>query len=105
MSEKQPKKKIKFDNVKEEARALMWEYRGVLGVGVFLTIINSLSGMVLPYMPKLLGDQVLTPHRPDKLPMVAMVAIIATLVSAGTSFLLSRVVSVAGQRAIKTMRE
>ena len=105
MSEKQPKKKIKFDNVKEEARALMWEYRGVLGVGVFLTIINSLSGMVLPYMPKLLGDQVLTPHRPDKLPLVAMVAIIATLVSAGTSFLLSRVVSVAGQRAIKTMRE
>ena len=99
------KKKINYDNVRQEARALIWEHRGVLAIGIVLTLINSLASLVLPLMPKLLGDWVLKPHRPDRLMEVAIIAIVATLISAATSFSLSNIVSVAGQRAIKKMRE
>src|SRR5436190_21775737 len=105
MAEAKPKRKINFSNVREEARALIWEHRRVLAIGLVLMLINRLSGLVTPYMPKLLGDYVITPHRPDRLVQLALIAAVATILQVASSFALAKIVSIAGQRAIATMRE
>jgi ABC-type multidrug transport system fused ATPase/permease subunit len=99
------RKQINFANVREEARALIWAHRGSLAIGLVLMVINRLSGLVVPIMPKLLGDRVITPHRPDLLMPLALLAAGAMVVQAATAFALSQVVSVAAQRAIANMRE
>ena len=68
-------------------------------------IINRITGLVLPLMPKILGDYVITPRRPDLLLPLAGLVAATTVVQALTSFGLSQVVSVAAQRAIATMRQ
>ncbi|HEX6559980.1 MAG TPA: ABC transporter ATP-binding protein, partial [Longimicrobiales bacterium] len=98
-------KQINLKNVREEARALVWENRGTLAVGLLLMAVNRVAGLVMPYMPKLLGDYVITPRRPDRLGDMALIAAVATVLQVTSSFALSKVVSVAGQRAIARMRE
>ena len=104
MAEAQQKRRINFANVRAEARALVWEHRRSLAIGLGLMFVNRISGLVLPYMPKILGDYIITPQRPDRLLTLALVAGAAVLVQVTTSFALSQIVSVAGQRAIARMR-
>lgn len=105
MAEATPKKKrINYDNVRVEARSLLWEHRRSLAIGLGLMVVNRISGFVLPYMPKILGDYIIQPNRPDRLKLIALLAGAATLVQVTSSFALSQVVSVAGQRAIAKMR-
>ncbi len=104
MAETQQRRRINFANVRAEARALVWEHRRSLAIGLGLMFVNRISGLVLPYMPKILGDYIITPQRPDRLPTLALVAGAAVLVQVTTSFALSQIVSVAGQRAIARMR-
>ncbi|MGQ0815300.1 MAG: ABC transporter ATP-binding protein [Gemmatimonadota bacterium] len=105
MAEDKPRRKINFGNVREEAGGLIWEHRRPLAIGLVLMLFNRISGLVLPYMPKLLGDYVLTPQRPDRLTPLALLAVGAIVVQVTSSFALSQVVSVAAQRAIAHMRE
>lgn len=99
-----PKKPLSWSRVWRESRALMWEYRVTLAVGLSLTVINRITGFVLPASSKLLIDKVLGQHRADLLVPIALATGAATLVQAGTSFAISQVVSLAGQRAITVMR-
>jgi ABC-type multidrug transport system fused ATPase/permease subunit len=105
MADAKPRRKINFDNVREEASALIWAHRKSLAIGLVLMLINRIAGLVLPYTPKILGDYILTPNRPDRLPELALLAATATIIQVASSFGLSQVVSVAAQRAIATMRE
>ncbi|MGQ0562927.1 MAG: ABC transporter ATP-binding protein [Gemmatimonadota bacterium] len=105
MTEEKPRRKINFENVREEAGQLVWAHRRSLAIGLVLMIINRLAGLVLPYTPKILGDYILTPGRADLLDDLALLALTATVVQVASSFGLSQVVSVAAQRAIATMRE
>jgi subfamily B ATP-binding cassette protein MsbA len=82
----------------------MWEYRWTLAVGLLLTLVNRLAGFVLPGSSKILIDEVVGNGRADLLTPIAIAAGAATLVQAGTSFAISQVVSLAGQRAITRMR-
>jgi ABC-type multidrug transport system fused ATPase/permease subunit len=104
MPPRPPKKPLSWPVVWRETRALMWEYRYTLGIGLALTLINRLAGFVLPASSKYLIDDVIGRSRTDLLMPIALAAGAATIVQAGTTFAISQVVSLAGQRAITIMR-
>jgi subfamily B ATP-binding cassette protein MsbA len=89
----------------EEARALIWQHRKRLAVGLTLMVINRLAGLVLPTTSKFLLDNVMLRGEWELLPRLAMAAGAATLVELVTSFSLSQVLGVAAQRAITDMRK
>ncbi|HEY2825189.1 MAG TPA: ABC transporter ATP-binding protein, partial [Gemmatimonadales bacterium] len=91
-------------NAWQEARVLIWAHRRRLTIGLILMLINRASGMVLPFAPKILLDNVLTRHQVDLLPKLAWGVMIATLVSVLSSFANSQVLGVAAQGAITEMR-
>jgi subfamily B ATP-binding cassette protein MsbA len=99
-----PKKPLAWSVVWREARELMWQYRGTLTLGLSLTLINRLAGFVLPATSKFLIDDVIGAGNADMLVPLAVAAGLATIVQASTSFAISQVVSLAGQRAITVMR-
>jgi len=99
-----PKKKPALSTVKREARELLWRYRGTLAIGFTLMFVNRAAGFVLPASSKFLIDDVLGEGNADLLLPLALAVGVATLVQAVSSFGLSQVVSVAGQRAIADMR-
>jgi ABC-type multidrug transport system fused ATPase/permease subunit len=89
----------------KEARELIADHRGSLGIGLALMVVNRLSGIVLPWTSKYLIDDIVGKHEAKMLMPLAAIAAGATLVQAITSFALSQVVSVAAQRAITEMRK
>ncbi len=98
------KKKVNYTNAWAEARELMWKHRATLSVGLGLMLINRLAGFVLPASSKWLIDKVVGEKRGELLVPIAIGAGLATLVQAASSFGLSQVISVAGQRAITDLR-
>jgi ABC-type multidrug transport system fused ATPase/permease subunit len=99
------KKKVRFSDVWEEARVLVWAHRWRLALGLGLMLVNRVVGLVLPATSKYLVDDVVGKHRADLLPLLAFAAAGATAVQAATSFALSQILSVAAQRAITDMRK
>jgi len=83
----------------------MWAHRGQMAIGFGLMLINRLTGMVLPASSKFLIDDVVGAGKTDLLMPLAGAVAAATIVQATTSFALARVMSVAAQRAITTMRK
>jgi subfamily B ATP-binding cassette protein MsbA len=100
-----PKKKGISAGAWEEARALIWSHRRRMALGLFLMLINRLSGLVLPTTTKYLMDDVISKGNWDLLPTLAFAAGAATLVDAATAFANSQVLGVAAQRAITEMRK
>ena len=100
------KKRPKFNwsSAMTEARCLIWARRPRLALGLALLIPSRLSGMVLPATTKFLIDEVIGNGRRELLVWLALAAGIATLVQASTSFALSILLGVAGQRAINDLR-
>ncbi len=103
MTEK--KKRLNRSAVWQEARDLMWAHRVQLALGLALMLVNRLTGMVLPASSKFLIDNVVGEGQTDLLLPLAGAVLAATVVQAVTSFSLARVMSVAAQRAITTMRK
>ncbi len=103
-NEKKERGKRKLLTVSEEAKRLLWDHRRVLWIGLSIMVVNRLAGFVLPASSKYLIDTVVGEGRGDLLIPLALAAGAATLVQAGSSFALSQIVSVAGQRAIADMR-
>jgi ABC-type multidrug transport system fused ATPase/permease subunit len=100
-------KKPKYDSKRAwaEARALIWEHRRSVGIGMLLMLISRPAGLVLPAATKWLIDEVLVKQRSELLVPIALASGAATIIQAITSFALSQVVSVAAQQAIATLRE
>ncbi|MGH7667888.1 MAG: ABC transporter ATP-binding protein, partial [Gemmatimonadaceae bacterium] len=88
-----------------EARELIAEHRRSLTIGLSLMVVSRLAGFVLPVSSKFFIDTVIGKHRAHLLVPLALGVAGATLLQAITSFLLSQVVSIAGQRAITNMRK
>jgi subfamily B ATP-binding cassette protein MsbA len=99
------KPKPNYSNAWREARELIWHYRGRLGVGLGLMLVNRFAGLVLPGSSKYIIDHVIQDRRTDLLGVIAAAVGAATLVQAVTSFGLSQVLGVAAQRAITEMRK
>ncbi|HSL68948.1 MAG TPA: ABC transporter ATP-binding protein [Longimicrobiales bacterium] len=103
--EKKNKKKLNLDNVRAEARTLVWEHRRSLAIGMALMVVSRLAGLVLPASTKYVVDDVLDGGRTELILPIALIAGAATLVQALLGYALSQVVSVAAQGAIATMRK
>lgn len=87
-----------------EARELVWASRGRLSVGLGVMLVSRLAGLVLPASSKVLIDEVVGKGRSELLLPLALGAGAATLVQAGTSFGLSRLLGITAQRTITEMR-
>ena len=88
----------------QEARALVYQHRGRLAVGLGLLLVNRLAGLVLPSSSKWVIDRVINQHHAELLVPLAVAAGAATLIQAITGFGLSQILGVAAQRAITDMR-
>ncbi len=97
-------KKAKLSNAWIEARDIIWKRRGRLAAGFLLIGVNRLCGLVVPYSPKILIDDILGQGREDLLIWLAAAVGGATLVQAATSYTLSQLLGVAAQHAITEMR-
>ena len=100
-------KKPKYDSKRAwaEARALIWEHRRSVSIGLVLMLIGRAAGFVLPASTKWLIDDVVGKHHVELLKPLALAAGAAVVINAIASFALSQVVSVAAQQAISTLRE
>ncbi len=98
-------KRISASEAWREARQLMWAHRRHLALGLVLMLISRISGLVLPYTPKFLIDDVIGKHQTQMLVPLALAVAGATLIQGLTSFALSQVVGIAAQRAITDMRK
>src|SRR5438128_157222 len=98
------KKKVFSPGAWQEARVLVYAHRRRLALGLVLLLVNRLAGLVLPSSSKWVIDRVINQHHPELLLPLALVAGAATLVQAVTGFALSRIPSVAAQRADTDMR-
>ncbi len=97
------KRRVTFSSVRREARELIWAYRHRLALGMGLMVISRLAGLVMPFTSKYLIDSVGN-GQGNLLGPIAAAIMAATLVQAGTSFALARVLGVAAQRAVTDMR-
>lgn len=101
------KGKPKYDTKRAwaEARALIWEHRTSVTVGLVLMLISRAAGFVLPYSTKKVLDEVLPNRDIRMLGYIALAGLAATIVQSITGYALSQVVSVAAQQAIARLRE
>jgi len=99
------KSRIQFSTAWREARQLAWEHRRHLAIGFVLMVVGRVAGLVLPLSPQFLIDDVIGKGRTELLLPLAAVVAGATVVQGLTTFALSQVVSIAGQRAIAEIRK
>lgn len=91
-------------NAWRELRSLLRRHRGYIVVGVALTLVSRLAGLVLPASSKYFIDHVLVDRRGDQLGPLALIVVAATLLQASTGYALTRILGVAAQRAVTDMR-
>jgi len=85
-------------------RELVRPRRSLFALGLLLTLINSVCGIVLPGSTKFLIDSVIGKHEVKLLmPLVAAV-LLATLIQGATSYSLTQLLSKEAQRLIAEMR-
>jgi subfamily B ATP-binding cassette protein MsbA len=101
-----PKRKPNLKKLWPQIRTLIAPRKGLIIGGLILMAINRVAGLVMPFVSKTLLDKVLVPGRahPELLPRIIGLVLLATLVQAITSYGLTQLLSIAGQRLIAEMR-
>jgi ABC-type multidrug transport system fused ATPase/permease subunit len=101
-----PKRKPSLKKLWPQIRGLVAPRKGLIVGGLLLMAVNRLAGLVLPLVSKPLLDKVLSPLHPQPglLPGIIGAVLAATIVQAITSYSLTQLLSVAGQRLIADMR-
>jgi ABC-type multidrug transport system fused ATPase/permease subunit len=84
--------------------ALVRPRRASLGLGFILIVINRVSGFVLPSSTRYLIDDVINKHQSSLLLPLTLAVVGATAIQGITSFSLTQLLSVAGQRLIAELR-
>ncbi len=95
------KKKVAFSWAFKE---FIWPRKKIIFFGLFLIILKSLSGLVLPYASKSLIDEVIPSKDMQSLTNLLIIVSAAILVQAITSFSLTRLLSVEAQHLISLLR-
>ncbi len=101
-----PKVRPSLKKIGPQIWRLMAPRKGLIIGGLALMAVNRLAGLVMPYVSKELLDKVFAaahPH-PELLPRIIGAVLVATLVQAITSYGLTQLLSIAGQRLIAEMR-
>lgn len=97
----QEKKKVSFQWAFKE---YIWPRRKMVGFGLILIILRSLSGLVLPYASKALIDEVIPSKDLNALRYLLIAVGIALLLQSLSSFSLTRLLSVEAQHLISVLR-
>ena len=95
------KKNVSF---KWAFKEFIWPRRKILFLGLFLILVRSLSGLVLPYASKSLIDEVIPSKDTHSLTFLLVVVCIALLFQSVSAFTLSRLLSVEAQHLISILR-
>jgi ABC-type multidrug transport system fused ATPase/permease subunit len=100
------KPKIKLNKLGPQIWRLMAPRKWLIIFGLVLMAVNRVAGLVMPFVSKALLDKVLVPvhPHPELLEPIIGAVLIATLVQAVTSYGLTQLLSIAGQRLIAEMR-
>src|SRR3954463_11899242 len=80
--------KARLRAVLKDAGDIIWRSRARLAIGIPLLLANRLSSIVLPYMSKLLYDDVLAKGHVDLLPKLALVSVAVALFGGVTDYAL-----------------
>lgn len=99
-----PSKPLELRKVLPEIWTLVAPRKGMLAIGLILTAVNRVAGLVLPASTKTLVDGVMLKHQAGKLPYIIGIVLLATAVQAVTSFSLTQLLSKAAQRMIADLR-
>jgi len=102
--EKAPKKRISGASIKLALRELVWPRRWMLALGLLLILINRAAGLALPGSTKYLFDDVIGKHDLRLLYLLAGGVLVAVLLQAVTSYALTQLLSIEGQRLISDLR-
>jgi len=85
-------------------REFIWPRKKIVGFGLFLILVRSLSGLVLPLATEKLFDTVLPSKNVNWLLILIGVIVFALLIQAVSSFVLTKVLSVEAQHLISVLR-
>lgn len=85
-------------------KTIIWPRKNILFVGLILIIISRLAGLVLPGATKFLMDDVIAKGDMEMLKLVLAGVALSIAVQAGTSYVLTQILSVEAQRLISILR-
>ncbi len=85
-------------------KTIIWPRRKLVFIGLFLILVGRLAGFVLPLKSKELLDQIVPNGDMTALYNLIWMVVLALLVQAVTSFLLTRILSVQAQFLISELR-
>tara|TARA_B100000767_G_scaffold55124_1_gene50602 strand:+ start:733 stop:2469 length:1737 start_codon:yes stop_codon:yes gene_type:complete len=85
-------------------KEFIWPRRKILFLGLFLILVRSLCGLVLPYASKSLIDEVIPSKDTHSLTFLLVVVCIALLFQSVSAFSLTRLLSVEAQHLISILR-
>jgi subfamily B ATP-binding cassette protein MsbA len=84
--------------------ALVHPRRGILFIGLILIVINRVAGFVLPASTRYLIDDVINKHQAQLLVPLTLAVVGATAIQGVTSFSLTQLLSIEGQKVIAELR-
>jgi subfamily B ATP-binding cassette protein MsbA len=90
--------------MKQAFREIIWPRRKLIFLGLLLILVNRLSGLVLPASTKYLVDEVIANADLDLLYKLLGAVGLAVVLQAGSSYLLTLLLSVEAQRLIADLR-
>ena len=85
-------------------KEFIWPKRKILFFGLFLIMVRSLSGLVLPYASKSLIDDVIPSKDINSLTLLLLIVCTALLFQSISAFSLTRILSVEAQHLISILR-
>ena len=98
------KKKLNNITIGQVFNRIIWPKRGLLLFGLFLILLRSAASLVLPGATRYLLDDVVQNGDIQMLKLVTFASVGAIIVQAGTSFTLTRLLSVQAQKLIAVLR-
>ena len=85
-------------------KEFIWPKRKILFFGLFLIMVRSISGLVLPYASKSLIDDVIPSKDTNSLTLLLLIVCTALLFQSISAFSLTRILSVEAQHLISILR-
>ena len=96
--------RARFRAILRDAGEIIWRSRSRLAIGIPLLLVNRLSSIVLPYMSKLLYDDVIGKGNLTLLWKLAFVSGGAAIIGGTTDYALAQILGIAAQRSITDLR-
>jgi subfamily B ATP-binding cassette protein MsbA len=96
--------KARFRAVLRDAGEIIWSSRARLAIGIPLLLANRLSTIILPYLSKLVYDDVIAKGHVSLLPTIALVSVGVALFGGTTDYALAQILGIAAQRSITDLR-